>query len=197
MVETGTSQILVIAGPTGSGESTVTNEIIKQSDNNIVRLVTATTRAPRAHETEGVDYYFFSKQDFLAKKESGDILECTYIENRDTYYGSYRSDLEHKLASGKIVVVNSDIVGTTFYKKHYNATTIFIMPESIAALRARLQKREPDMSDAELARRIKNAEAEIRTERSFYDFVVENADGRLQEAVRRVFSIMKEKGFRV
>ena len=107
------SRILVIAGPTGCGESTITKEIIKQFP-RFKRLVTATTRMPRLNEKNEIDYYFFSKQEFQNEIKKGNILEYTYIENRDTYYGTYKKDLENKLNNGFSIIINPDIVGAKF-----------------------------------------------------------------------------------
>lgn len=186
--------VVVIAGPSGSGETTITQEIISRYP-RVKRLVTATTRPPREGERNGVDYYFFSKGEFEREKKSGRILESTYIENRDTYYGSYGPDLEKKISAGNIVVVNPDIVGARYYKENYGATTIFIIPESIDALERRIRDRSPELSDEEVAHRKKNAESEMRKEQSFYDYVVVNADGKLERAVREIVAILKKEGY--
>jgi guanylate kinase len=103
------SNIFIISGPTGTGESTITNEIIQRFP-NFTRLVTATSRPPRLREKNGIDYYFFSKQEFENEIKKGNILEHTYVANRDTYYGTYKIDLENKLAKGFNIIVNPDIV---------------------------------------------------------------------------------------
>lgn len=187
----------MIAGPTGSGETTITNEIVRLYPARVGRLVTATTRSPRLGERQGVDYYFLNKADFLAKQVSGEILEVTYVPNRDAYYGSYASDLEEKLAAGYIVIVNTDIVGAKFYKERYSATTIFIMPGSMSELKDRLRKRNPEMSEEELAKRIADAEREVREERPFYDHTVVNVGGGLARSVSEVTSILEQEGYDV
>ncbi|OGG57477.1 hypothetical protein A2853_03910 [Candidatus Kaiserbacteria bacterium RIFCSPHIGHO2_01_FULL_55_17] len=190
----GKRSVVVIAGPTGSGETTITNEVVRMRP-RVTRLVTATTRLPRPGERNGVDYYFFTKEEFAQEKEKGNILESTYIENRDTYYGTYKPDLDAKLGAGSIVVINPDLVGAQFYKKNYDATTIFILPESIDAIERRLRQRNPEFSDAEIAKRRANAEAEMENEKSFYDYVVTNADGKLEQAVDEVVAILKKEGY--
>src|SRR3989344_3378285 len=92
-------QVAVISGPTGSGETTITNVIIARFPKRASRLVTATTRPPRDDEVHGRDYYFLSKDEFKQATLDGRIPEYTYTENRDTYYGSYLPDLEEKLHS--------------------------------------------------------------------------------------------------
>ncbi len=188
-------QIVVIAGPTGSGETTVTNEIVKRYPSRVERLVTATTRPPRAGEKDGVDYYFLTPEKFAQYDREGSILEKTYIKNRDTYYGTYASDLKKKIDSGRIVIVNPDVVGARYYKEHFNATTIFIVPESVDALERRIRSRNPDFSDAEVVKRRANAESEIRDEEAFYDYKVTNSDGKLQDTVDEVVAILKKEGY--
>ncbi len=189
-------RVLVFGGPTGTGESTITNEIIKRYP-NFTRLVTATSRAPRNKEKDKVDYYFFSKNEFEEKIKRGDILEYTYVKNRDVYYGAYKPDLEKRIAKGFNVIANVDIVGARYYKKNYNATTIFIKPNSLSELKNRLIKRDKNISPEELKNRMKNAKEEIRKEMSYYDYIVTNADGKLRQAVDEVIKILKKENYKL
>lgn len=188
-------QVVVIAGPSGSGETTITNEIVRRFPGRVQRLVTATTRRPRADEKNGVDYYFITEEEFMRYKKEGGILESTYIPNRNTYYGTYASDLYDKLDSGKIVVVNPDLVGAKYYKRNFNAVTIFIVPENIDIIERRLRQRNPELSGEDIDKRRANAEAEMLNEKSFYDYVIVNADGKLNEAVDEVVEILKKEGY--
>ena len=187
-------RVLIISGPTGVGESTITKEIIKLYP-LFQRLVTATTRKPRLQEKNGVDYYFFTKNKFENEIKKGNILEYTYIKNRDVYYGSYKPDLEKKLKKGLNVIANHDVVGAKFYKKNYHATTIFIAPGSIIDIKKRIIGRDPKISKEELAKRLKNAEAEIKKESHFYDFIVKNRQNKLKNAVKNVEKIIKKEGY--
>ncbi|OGF19654.1 hypothetical protein A3I35_02625 [Candidatus Falkowbacteria bacterium RIFCSPLOWO2_02_FULL_45_15] len=188
-------KILVIAGPTGSGESAVTAEIIKRYP-IFKRLVTATTRPPRLRERTGVDYYFFSAEEFQREISNGNILECQNNRN-GVYYGSYRPDLEKKLAQGFNVIVNPDLVGARYYQKHYQATTVFIMPDSIANLKKRLLKRDPSISPLELQTRLEYAQREISQEAPFYDYRVLNRQNQLGNAVAEIIAILKKEGYRL
>jgi guanylate kinase len=187
-------QVLVISGPTGSGESTITKEIIKKYP-KFSRLVTATSRAPRNNEKDKIDYYFFSKEVFEDGIENGNIVEFTFIENRGVYYGTYKPDLENKIRKGLNVIVNVDIVGTKYYKENYSATTIFIHPGTIENLRLRLSKRDKNISKTELEKRIKNAEKEIKEEMPHYDYVVINEEGKLEKAIGKVLEILRKEGY--
>jgi len=188
-------KVVVIAGPTGSGESTITHAIIKKFPTRFARLVTATTRAPRNNEQHGIHYYYLTEQDFKKGIETGDILEHTFIENRNVYYGSYKPDLEKRFAEGKVVIANPDIVGARFFKEHYDALTIFVMPESLDSLKMRLQKRDTHLTDTELEMRIENARKEIEEEKDFYDYEVVNADGKLNDAIDATVDILRKEGY--
>lgn len=187
-------RVLVFGGPTGAGESTITREIIKRYP-IFTRLVTATSRAPRNKEKDKIDYYFFSKDEFKKKIESGDILEYTYVKNRDVYYGAYKPDLDQKIAEGYNIIANVDIVGAQYYKKSYNATNIFIRPNSLNELGTRLMKRDKNIEPEELEKRMKNAEEEMKNEMNFYDYVVINADGKLEQAIGEIINILKKENY--
>lgn len=185
---------MVIGGPTGSGETTITNEIIKQFP-VFTRLVTATSRKPRNGEKNKIDYYFLSKEEFEKQIRVGNILEHTYVKNRDTYYGAYKPDLDEKITRGLNIIANVDIIGAKYYKETYNATTLFIKPESVEELKNRLLNRDKNISPEELAKRIKNAEKEIEEEMPFYDYIIVNANGKLEEAVEKTIDILKKENY--
>lgn len=186
--------VIVIAGPTGSGESTITNQIIARYA-NVVRLVTATTRHPRLNEQDGIDYYFFTPTQFKEELTKGNILEHTFVPGRDVYYGTYKVDLEKKLQDGKTIIVNPDVVGAKYYKEKYQATTIFVKTESLAILRERLKNREPDMTDEELKKRLDAAAYELDHEEQFYDYVVINRSGELEATILQVVAILQKEGY--
>jgi len=187
------SAIFIIAGPTGSGESAITNEIISRFS-NCTRLVTATTRQPRNQEKNGVDYFFLPKADFLKKIKNGEILEHTYMPSRDIYYGTLKSELGKTMAAGFTIIINPDIVGARYYKKNYQAVSVFIKPESLEDIRSRLLKRQPDMKTKELEKRLQQADEELR-EAENYDYIVENPENQMELAVDKVIEIMQKEGY--
>ena len=184
--------VVVIAAPTGGGESTITNEIIHRLP-SFKRLVTATTRKPRNKEKSGVDYYFFTRNRFKAEIKKGGIIEHTYIKNRQAYYGSYKPDLEKKLKQGFNIIINPDAVGARYYKKNYQAITIFIKPDSLASIKKRLLARDHNIKPSELKKRLKNAACEIKNESPFYDFIVINRQNELNHAIKKVIEIIKSE----
>jgi len=187
-------RVLVFGGPTGAGESTITKELIKRFP-NFRKLVAATTRNMRTGEQDKIDYHFMSKEEFQNEIKRGNIIEHTYIENRDTYYGSYKPDLDKKIEAGLNIIVNVDIVGAKYFKEKYDATTIFIKPESLDELKGRFTKRDPNISPEEIEKRIQNAQEEVDREMNFYDYVVINANGKLEIAIEKIIDILKKENY--
>lgn len=190
-------KIIVISGPTGCGEGAITKELIHRYPGDIERIITATSRSMRSGEQEGIDYHFLGNKGFKDALARGDILEYGYISNRDTYYGTYRPQLERQLATGHILIANTQIVGTKFYKEHYGALAVFIMPGNMEELADRIRNRNPEMSDDELQRRLADAQREVDEEKYAYDHTVFNANGKLHEAVDQVLAIMRKSGYNV
>lgn len=185
------NKVLIIGGPTGSGETTVTLEIIKKYP-QFQRLVAATSRPIRSGEQNQINYYYLGKEKFLKEIENGNIIEYTYIENRDTYYGTYKLDLEKRLKESHIIA-NVDHVGVKYFKKYYDSLAIFIKPSSLDVIEKRLRMRNPEASEQEIISRLKNAEDEIKNEQHLYDHVVINDDGKLNEAITEIEEILKNK----
>jgi len=191
-----TKNVVVIAGPSGSGETTFTQELTL-AYSNFVRAVTATTRPPRSGEKDGVDYYFLTKEKFFEEVQKGNIPEHTYVKSRDAHYGTYLKDLEEKLQQGKTVIVNTDKSGALFYKRKYNATTIFIKPKSLDVLKDRIARRDSNISEREVDVRILQAMQEIVDATGQYDYVVFNTDGEFADTIIDVVDILKREGYSV
>jgi len=188
-------QVVVIAGPAGSGKDSVIQEIVKRFT-NAERVVTATTRAMRPGEKSGISYHFMTNDQFREEIEKGNILEYYYREKTDTYYGLYKPDIEDRIARGKVVLCQLQIVGARYVKEHYDATTFFIMPPSHDAFEARIRARAP-MSDEEWAERAEFTRREIEKEAPWYDYRIANEDGKLQEAAQQVVDILVKEGYQL
>ena len=185
-------QVVVIAGPAGSGKNSIIDEMIKRYK-NAERMVTATTRAMRPGERSGIDYHFMSNPQFKEEMAKGNILEHYYREKTDAYYGSYKPDIEDRIKRGKIVFAHITIVGAKYMKEHYGATTIFIMPPHLSAFEKRLRERSP-MTDAEWKERMEFTKREVEEEAPWYDYRIQNDDGKLEEAVKDVVEILRKEG---
>lgn len=186
-------QVVVIAGPAGSGKNSLIEGLLKRCT-TCSRLITATTREARPGEQDGVDYYFFSDDRFEEESRNGNILEHRDVPTLKTHYGIYKPDLEARLARGDSVFAHVDIVGATLLRETYNAVTFFIMPTSIEELEKRIRLRNPGMSENELRARMDIARHEIAEHAPHFDYRVINADGKLDEAVVYIASILAREG---
>jgi guanylate kinase len=185
--------VFVLAGPTGSGKDSIIRELMRRYS-NIEFAVNAVTREPRPGEVDGVNYHFMTNDRFLEEMAKGNIPEHYLRKSINAYYGTYKPDIDARLARGKIVAWQGQIVGAKYLKEQYNATTIFIMPETGAAFEARARNRAP-MSDAEWQERLEFTKREIESESGFYDYQIENKEGRMDEAVDAVVAILKKEGY--
>ncbi len=193
MSATTEKQVVVIAGPAGSGKDSVARELIKHCS-RMTLMVTATTRAMRPGEVDGVNYHFLSDAKFKEELAAGNILEHYHRADTDTYYGTYKPDIDARLVSGKIVLAVIQIVGAKYLKEHYNATTIFIMPSSLESFERRVRGRAP-MSDVEWEERKKITQDEITNDAPWYDYRITNEDGKLKEAAASVVAILEKEGY--
>lgn len=187
-------QVVVIAGPTGSGKDSIIAELVRRYS-NCVRLITSTTRAPRPGEQNGVDYHFFSKERFLEELRNGNIIEYNYRPSLDTYYGTYIPELEKQLEAGKTVLAQVQIVGARYLKEHYAATTIFVNASSLQLLVERIQERDRTLSPEETEARLNIALQEVKEDAPQYDYQVVNEQGRLLETVDSVVEILEKEGY--
>lgn len=187
-------QVVVIAGPSGSGKNAIIGKIRERFPHS-TQLVTATTRLARPGERDGVDYHFFTQERFDAGISSGNIPEHRFVPALNTSYGIYLPDLEKRLVNGDTVFAQVDIEGARYLHDHYHATTIFIMPESLQQFRGRLRVRNPEWTEHEFDARMKITEEEIRVHAPQYEYRVINADGRLQDTVHQVIDILLKEGY--
>ena len=187
-------QVVVIAGPSGSGKNAITEGVL-MAHPNCTLLVTATTRRQRPGEQEDVDYYYFSMDRFDQEMAAGNILEHRYVPHLDTHYGIYKPDLDKRLREGKTVFAIVDIVGARFLKQNYNATTIFIMLESLEQFRGRLRARNPEWTEREFNTRMQISAEEIRVHSPEYDYRVVNVDGMLPQTIDNVVEILRKEGY--
>lgn len=186
-------RVFVIAGPSGSGKDSIIQALIKKYP-NIELAVNYVTRAKRTGEEEGRQYYFITNDEFKAKLAQGEIPEHYYRSAIDAYYGCNVSDIDRRIARGKIVAAQLQIIGAKYLKEHYNATTIFIMPTLTSDFEARIRARSP-MTDEEWKEREEFTKREIESEAPWYDYKIVNEDGMLDETVTKVAEILQKEGF--
>jgi guanylate kinase len=185
--------LIVISGPSGVGKDSV---VTRMSERKLpfYFVVTATTRPPRENEVHGVDYFFYTKDEFAEMIEQGELLEYAYVY--DDYKGIPKSQVRAALASGKDVVMRLDVQGAATIKDLYpDALLIFLTTENEAELEKRLKERETEKPE-ELKLRIATARQELKRVDEF-DYVVENRDSQLDTTVDTIKAIILAEHCRV
>lgn len=163
-------KLIVYTGASGVGKGTVMKEILKKDET--VRLsVSATTRAPRPEDIEGVTYFFVTKEEFEARIAQNDFLE--YAQYCDNYYGTPKKAVEEMLNEGINVMLEIEVQGgLQIMEKCPDCTSIFIMPPSNEELERRLRGRGTEDEET-ILERLKTAKTEM-TFADKYDYVVVN-----------------------
>ncbi|HET9102240.1 MAG TPA: guanylate kinase [Solirubrobacteraceae bacterium] len=177
--------MFVITGPSGVGKGTLIRGLLQRVP-ELELSVSATTRAPRPGESDGVDYHFLSAEEFERRVASGDFVEhATYSGRR---YGTLRSELQARLRAGAPVVLEIEVQGARQVREALpEAVAVFIAPPSREALRTRLIGRGTDDRD-QIEARMATAERELEAQPEFGHVVVND---RLEEATRALVEIVR------
>ena len=177
--------MLVVSGPAGSGKGTVNAHLFATGD--FVFSVSATTRAPRPGEIDGVNYHFITKEDFASRIENGDMLE--YTEYCGNFYGTPRKEAEEVLASGKNLILEIEVEGAENVKKKFpDAVLVLLLPPSYEVQEQRLRGRGTE-TEEKITQRLARAKEEIY-HASSYDYVVYNYDGADRQAAEQILAIV-------
>ena len=175
-----TAPLIILAGPAGSGKSTILARLLKDSGLPLRLSVSATTRRPRDYERDGTHYYFWTFDQFQEKKKAGAFLE--YAEVHGQWYGTLRSEVDDYRAKGVGVLLDIDVQGAARVRALYpECVSIFLRTSSWEEYEKRLVKRGE--APESIARRLATARRELERIGEF-DHVVVNDD--LERAVARV-----------
>jgi guanylate kinase len=185
--------LLVLAGPAGSGKSTLCDRLVA-AGMGFSRVVTSTTRVPRSGEVNGVHYHFFGPAEFDAKVASGDFLEWAWVHG-DRRYGTLAASVLGPLLLGQNMVMSVDVQGVESLRRiaaknpflKRAMITVFIVVDHERLL-ARMRERGKD-DETEIARRMATAEAELR-ESSKFDYKIESRTR--NEDFAELLSILKK-----
>ena len=182
--------LLIVSAPSGAGKTTLVKALLAR-DSQVVYSVSCTTRAPRAGERDGVDYYFVSDEAFRQRIDAGEFLE--HAEVHGHRYGTLRSWIEAQLQADRDVVLDIDTQGAEQVRALMpEAVSIFILPPSLAELESRLRARATD-ADAVIERRLAAARAEI-AHAGEYDYVIINKD--LDTAIADLAAVVRASRLR-
>lgn len=169
--------LLIISSPSGAGKSTLSKRLLAW-DPTIEFSVSATTRAPRGSEVDGVEYHFLSQDEFEAKVAAGEMLEHARVfGSSGHYYGSPKAPVEAAMSKGHDTLFDIDWQGGQQISNSalgQDVISIFILPPSLAELEARLRGRGQD-SDAVIEERMNKCQDEI-VHWAEYDYVLVNRD---------------------
>ena len=180
----GASRIIILSSPSGGGKNTIAKALLATRD-DVAYSVSATTRAPRRGERDGIDYHFVTRAEFENRRDKGGMLE--WAEYSGHLYGTLRSEIDRVLAAGKDALLDLEVGGTRqLTERRSDVVSIFILPPSAQALVGRLGGRKSD-SPEQVVGRIRRAIDEFDQVRH-YDHVVVNDD--LDVCVAEVSAIM-------
>ena len=184
--------LVVVSGPSGVGKSTIVAELARDHP-QVVPIVTATTRKQRDGEVPGVHYHFMVRDDFIALRDSGGLLE--WAEVHGNLYGTPIDQVRGILAAGRDAILTIDPQGARQVRASVpDALLIFVKPPTMKDLTRRLRKRGSESAES-LERRRRDAERWM-ADTTDYDYVVVNETGHASEAAERIWEIIQAEARR-
>lgn len=183
------NKVIIFSAPSGAGKSTIVNHLLGLHP-ELEFSISATSRAPRGQEKHGVEYYFYTADDFRRM-----ISEDKFVEYEEVYagsfYGTLRSEVERIWAKGHVIIFDIDVQGGVNLKRIFGdqAFSVFIQAPSVEILRERLVSRGTDTLEA-IDRRVAKAASEMEFAAGKFDYVLVNDD--LQTALSEAESVVSE-----
>jgi len=189
--------LILISAPSGGGKTTLCDLLLAELP-NLTRAITCTTRPPRPGEKDGVDYHFFTAEEFLKRLHAGNFLEHATVYGNS--YGLLKSELLSKLRAGKDVLLNVDVQGAATIRAaalaepelHAALVTVFLTPASVEILEVRLKKRNSD-APAVIQKRLAVAKQEVAQWKNFDYLVISTSK---PEDLRRTLAIVEAEKLR-
>jgi guanylate kinase len=176
------NKIIIITAPSGAGKTSITHFLLKKFP-QLAFSVSAATRKGRAHEKNGVDYYFISEEEFTRKIQHNEFVEWEMVYE-GKYYGTLKSELERIWNNNQVPVLDIDVKGAIHVQQQYPDTTlsIFVEPPSVDELKRRLSSRGTETEES-LQARVNKASYEISFKHHFSKIILnDNLDHACQEA---------------
>ena len=163
--------LFVVSGAAGTGKDSVVGAL-RKAHPEIEKTVSATTRAPRPGEREGVDYYYRTREQFQQLIDTDQVVEHNFYNGN--YYGTLREEVSKRLNAGKVVVLVIDVHGAANIRRMFpGATTIFLLPPSVEELERRLRGRGTETEES-IRERLATAKAELAQKDKFTLTLVNN-----------------------
>jgi guanylate kinase len=173
-------RLVILSAPSGGGKTTIARRL-EASRSDVGFSVSATTRAPRENERDGVDYYFFPREEFLRRTEAGEFLE--WAEYAGQLYGTLSAEVDRLLARGLHALLDIEVQGADQVRqRRKDALAIFILPPTANELLRRLTGRRSETRE-QVARRIAQADRELDAALGYDHVVVNDVLDRAVEAV--------------
>ena len=179
-------KILIITAPSGAGKTSITHFLMKTFP-VLSFSVSAATRQARGNETNGVDYYFITLEDFKKKIQQKEFAEWEMVYE-GKYYGTLKSELKRIWSLGKVPVLDIDVKGALHVQQQYpeNTLSIFVEPPSVDELKKRLLSRGTETEES-LAARVNKASYEISFKDHFDKIIInDNLDSAYERALKIV-----------
>lgn len=182
--------LCVISGPAGVGKGSVCKDYLSRYDNTFLS-VSATTRAPRPGEENGISYYFKTKDEFETMIQNGDLLE--YASFCDNYYGTPKMEVQNSLDLGKDIILEIEVQGALKVKEIMpEAILVFIFPPSFDELKKRLTERNTETPEV-IQKRLSRAKEELVIAKQ-YDYIVVNDEIELvSKKIRSIIDAEKQR----
>lgn len=185
--------LIVISGTSGIGKDAVLKGL-KDRNLSLHFVITATSRAPRADEMDGRDYFFYSREDFKQRIERGEFIEYALVY--EDYKGAPRWQIDEALMSGRDVILRVDVQGAATYRQLYpEAVLIFLIPNTVEEWYGRLKARNTETPE-NLKVRVDMAKEEVK-KIGIFDYIVVNADHLLAKAVDDIIAIINVEHHKV
>ena len=186
--------VVVISGPSGVGKDVMIERMIESGRLGFHFTVTATTRAPRTGEQDGINHHFVTVDDFVNLIATDDLLEWAQVYGN--YYGVPMKQVRDALAADNHVIIRVDVQGAKRLREIIpDALLIFIIPPSLDVLKMHLENRGVD-TEAEMTKRLAAATEEI-DQASLFDFTVTNEENKLDDTVDDVVAIIESESQRI
>lgn len=165
-------KIIILTAPSGAGKSSIANFLLRKHADKLAFSISATTRAPRGSEQNGVEYYFISVPDFKKQIDQGDFLEWEMVYE-GKYYGTLKTELNRIWEQGKLPILDIDVKGASHVRKQFGSEclSIFIQPPSIEELERRLKSRGTETRQS-IQMRIDKAQYELSFQPNFDQTII-------------------------